>query len=95
MKENNKMFTIKKGQSIWLELKATEDTDLINCKEVCKIHFTDKMLGTLSSESIILKEDYFDGVRQEVMEDLTALLLENGFLHKRYLENKYCNGGGL
>ena len=90
-----KMFTILKGQSIWLELKATEDTDLIDCEEVCKIYFTNKGIDKLSSEQIILKEAYFSDVRNQIMEDLTKLLLENGFLNKPFLIDKHCNGGGL
>ena len=89
------LFPIRKGQSIWLELKATEDTDLVACDGVMKIYFKAKGIDKLSCEQIILKETYFDDVRKIIMEDLTKLLLENGFLNKNFLENKVFNGGGL
>lgn len=95
MKEDKKIFTIKKGQSIWLELKATEDVDLMECEDLCKIHFEDGGIDKLTSEQILLKSDVLTIAKEELAEKFTAVLLENDLLDRRYLVDKYCNGGGL
>ncbi len=77
---NEGSFPIKKGQSIWLELKATEDTDLMSCKDLCEIYFKNKVIDKLSVEGIIFKESYFDDLKLQHGQELVELLIENGFI---------------